>query len=184
MVALVGEADRRQVPLADGCRTTAEWVSARLDVDRDEAKRLADLGVRLEGLPVVSERLAKGEVGIARAHAISRVATPDTEQAWMNRLSGYDLAGVERHVARHRRMTRRRERRNHDESFLSIQPSLDEGWWRIRGGVGGLAGRVISKTLRDKADQLPPRRRTPPPSAKPSLSSNSAWVTNQRRPCR
>ena len=155
MVALVGEADRRQVPLADGCRDTAEWVSARLDVDRDEAKRLADLGVRLEGLPVVSERLAKGEVGIARAHAISRVATPDTEQAWMNRLSGYDLAGVERQVARHRRVTRRRERRNHDESFLSIQPSLDEGWWRIRGGVGGLAGRVISKTLRDKADQLP-----------------------------
>src|SRR5690606_39904397 len=95
------------------------------------------------------------EVGIARAHAISRVATPDTEQAWMNRLSGYDLAGVERHVARHRRMTRRRERRNHDASLLSIQPSLDEGWWRIQCGIGGLPGRVISKTLRDKPDQLP-----------------------------
>src|SRR5690606_2483327 len=66
----------------------------------------------------------------------------------------YGRAGVERHVARHRRVTRRRERRNHDESFLSIQPSLDEGWWRIRGGVGGLAGRVISKTLRANGGQV------------------------------
>src|SRR5690606_14091583 len=99
MVALVGEADRRQVPLADGCRDTAEWVSAKLDVGKDQARQISELSVRLDDLPGLAERLASGEIGPERAHAISRVATPDTEQHWVRRLSGYDLAGVERQVA-------------------------------------------------------------------------------------
>ncbi|HEX6946084.1 MAG TPA: HNH endonuclease signature motif containing protein, partial [Acidimicrobiia bacterium] len=39
--------------------------------------------------------------------------------------------------------------------FLVLQPSLDESWWRIWGGVDGYAGEIIEKTLTELADQLP-----------------------------
>lgn len=156
MVALIGEVDRRQIPLGDGCRTTAQWLMARLDVPTDEARMLASLATSLPDLPVTSERLAAGDIGAARAHAISRVATDSDEESWFDRIAGFDLSGAERCVARHRRISRRDERKKDGEAYLWIQPSLDEAWWRIRGGLGPVAGRTVSEALRERAEELPP----------------------------
>ncbi len=78
-LGLIGEADRRQVPLGDGCRDTAEWVAAHLDVSAVEAKRLVRLLRRLPGLPEMAERFGKGELSLGRAEALSRVATAESE---------------------------------------------------------------------------------------------------------
>ena len=154
--ALVAEADRRQVPTADGCRTLSEWVAGRLDVPGDEASRLVTLARSLPNLPEVASRLATGDIGPARAETIAGVASEADEKEWLERLRGLDLTGAARVTGRHRRLTRPRERACHDESYLVLQPSLDESWWRISGGVTGLAGAVIDKALTDRIDQLPP----------------------------
>ena len=39
-IAILREADLRQVPLGDGCRSLGEWTAARLDISSDTAKRL------------------------------------------------------------------------------------------------------------------------------------------------
>lgn len=155
MVALIAEADRRQVPLADGCRTTREWVAGRIDATSEEASVLTRLAGSLQDLPQTTRRLAEGELSVARALTASRVATAESESEWFERLAGLNLAGAERLAARHRRMSRRHERNRHQTSWLAIQPSLDESWWRLSGGVGSLAGQVISSALRDRADQFP-----------------------------
>jgi hypothetical protein len=154
-VALVAEADRRQVPLADGCRTTAEWVAARLDVPAERARLLTRLAVGLGALPVTAERLARGECSLDRAGLIAAVASPSSEEEWWERLRWHGLAGAARVVRRHRGMTRHQERSAHADSYFSVQPSLDESWWNISGGLAGIAGQVVSETLRDKADEFP-----------------------------
>lgn len=155
LVALIGEADRRQVPLADGARSITEWAAARLDLPATEARTLTDLAKRLDALPETAARLARGESGPHRAAIVARVADAGSESRWWERLSGHSLAGAERVAARHRRVSRNDERRSHEASFFSVQPSLDESWWDITGGLGGLAGQVVSDALREKAEQFP-----------------------------
>ncbi len=154
-LALIAEADRRQVPLADGCRTTADWVAARLDIPADQARSLTNLALRLGDLPATSRRLAEGECGVARAELISRVADPGSESDWWQRLLSHGLSGTERIVRRHGRLSRRQERRLHADSYFSIQPSLDESWWNITGGLAGVAGQLVSDAIRQKADAFP-----------------------------
>jgi hypothetical protein len=47
-MTIIGEIDRRQVPLSDGCRSLAEWVAGRLDVAPETAKALVSTSRRLE----------------------------------------------------------------------------------------------------------------------------------------
>lgn len=49
----------------------------------------------------------------------------------------------------------RHQRRISDDRYLVAQPSLDESWWKIWGGLDGPAGALFDKALNDKADQLP-----------------------------
>ena len=48
-VALIAEADRRQLATWDGCRNLTDWVAWRLDVSHDTARRYVDLARRIGG---------------------------------------------------------------------------------------------------------------------------------------
>lgn len=154
-VALIAEADRRQVPLADGCRTTAEWVAGRLDIPAEQARLLTRLAMGLGALPITAGRLGQGECSLDRAGLIAGAASPQSEEEWWERLRSHGLAGAARVVRRHRAFSRQQERRSHADSYFSIQPSLDESWWNITGGLAGIAGQVVSDVLKDKADEFP-----------------------------
>src|SRR5688572_5810101 len=64
---LVAEADRRQVPLGDGCRNLREWVAARLDLTSEESSQLLRLSRSLGDLPATARRLEAGECSPGRA---------------------------------------------------------------------------------------------------------------------
>jgi hypothetical protein len=38
---------------------------------------------------------------------------------------------------------------------LILQPSLDESWWKLWGGLDGYSGAIVDKALSEMADQLP-----------------------------
>ncbi len=154
-IALIAEIDRRQVATIDGCRTLVDWVSARLDVPAGDAAALVTLSRRLPDLPRLAGALCDGEVGVSRAEAITRIATASTEHELITRSAMFDLSGLKRWVNRHRRIGRDAERDTDSRSFLLIQPSLDESWWAISGGVGALAGAVIERAVCERADRLP-----------------------------
>jgi hypothetical protein len=68
-MAILRELDRRQTPLADGCRSMVEWVTDRLDVSPETAKALVATSRRLEFLPTVERTIADGTVSFDRAAA-------------------------------------------------------------------------------------------------------------------
>ncbi|HJS72497.1 MAG TPA: HNH endonuclease signature motif containing protein, partial [Acidimicrobiia bacterium] len=66
-----------------------------------------------------------------------------------------DVAGVHREAAKQARVTAEAEYRSAGDRFLVLQPSLDESWWRLWGGLDRHSGALVDKVLSEAADQLP-----------------------------
>ena len=141
--------DRCQVATADGCRSLSEWTTARLDVHPDNAKCLVRTMRRTAERPDLREALARGEISFDRMEALSRI--PED----VGRLEHLDVAGVRREAAKRIRITAEDEYRTARDQFLILQPSLDESWWKLWGGLDGATGALVDKTISDKADDLP-----------------------------
>jgi hypothetical protein len=59
-LVLLREADHRQAPLADGCRSLQEWTAGRLDLAPETAKTLVAAARVLENLSDLEESLGSG----------------------------------------------------------------------------------------------------------------------------
>lgn len=152
---LIREADRAQVPLADGCRSLQEWVAGRVDVSIETANRLVATARTLEALPHLAFALAEGEVTADRADALARLATADDELDALLACEGLDIAGIRHRAALRRRVSRAEERQAFHDRYLALQPNLDESRWRVHGDLAGFAGRVIDQALIQKGDEFP-----------------------------
>ncbi len=154
-MVLIREADRRQAPLADGCRSLAEWVTGRLDVAPETAKTLVTTARRLESLPTVEHATAVGSISFDRTVEAARIALPSEDATIVDELSIYDVAAIRRLVSNRHRLTRDMERQAFERRYLVAQPNLDESSWRVHGQLPGVAGRCFVDALDAKADQLP-----------------------------
>lgn len=154
-MTILREIDRRQVPLADGCRSMVEWVTGRLDVSPETAKILVSTSRRLESLPAVERTVAGGAVSFDRAAAIARIAEPSEDGDIVDEMASYDVSGIRRLVANRHRVSRGQEREAFEQRYLAAQPNLDESSWRLHGLLPGMAGRCLVEALAAKSDRLP-----------------------------
>jgi hypothetical protein len=149
-LAILEELDSRQVATGDGCRSLSEWTASRLDVSSETAKSLVWTMRRTSHRPDLRGRLASGEVSFDRVEALSRI--PE-QVGWLDHL---DIAGVHREAALQARISTETEARTAADQYLILQPSLDESWWKLWGGLDGYSGAIVDKALTEAADQLPP----------------------------
>ena len=155
-MTIIREIDRRQTPLADGCRSLVEWVTGRLDVAPETARALVSTCRRLEALPTVEDTVTAGSISFDRTTAVARIAAPTEDERIVDELSIYDVAGIRRLVANRHRVSRQMEREAFDTRYVAAQPNLDESSWRIHGDLSGMAGRCFVDALDAKAAELPP----------------------------
>ena len=148
-MAIIEELDRRQVVTGDGCRSLSEWVAGRCDVSLDTARSLVRTMRRTSGRVDLRAALASGDISFDRVEAVSRI--PDD----VGLLEHLDVAGVRREAAKRVRVTADDEARTVEGSFLVMQPSLDESWWKLWGGLDGYVGSIVDKAISERADQLP-----------------------------
>lgn len=142
--------DSAQVHTGDGCRSLSEWVTQKLDVSAETARSLVRTMRRTENKPHLREALATGVVSFDRVEALSKI---QDESDLMHHL---DVASVHRVAADRVEVTSDDEADAARERYLFMQPSLDQSWWDVRGGLDGLTGAVIDQALTEKADRLPP----------------------------
>src|SRR6266849_5615491 len=62
-----------------GFRSCAEWLAWRVGLEPGAAREKVRVARALGTLPVLAEALARGELSYAKVRAITRVATPETE---------------------------------------------------------------------------------------------------------
>ena len=103
----------------------------------------------------VDRLLAAGEVGLERAVALIRLGDTGASDELVAASFGLDLAGLLRLVASRERLTSDREAKGFSDRFLVLQPSLDEAFWRLWGGLPGVDGQIVEKALLARADTLP-----------------------------
>jgi hypothetical protein len=147
-LAILEVLDARQIATGDGCRSLSDWVAARLDLDVDRARALVRTMRRTTDRGDLRAALADG-ASFDRVEAVSRI--PED----VGLLEHLDVAGVRREAAKRAGISAEVEQRNAEDRFLVLQPSLDESWWKIWGGLDGYAGSIVDKALTETADQLP-----------------------------
>jgi hypothetical protein len=167
---ILQELDRRQVAHGDGCRNLSEWVGSRLDLSPENAAILVRTSRRLADSPEIAKRLDCGEVSYDRAVELARWADVAPAVDVIAEQWRFDITGLRRQVAQHRRVSRRDEQQAVRDQHLVLQPDLERSSWRLWGELDGPSGAAVEQALQQRADELP----DPPPGAPSSLGHRMA----------
>src|SRR5438128_2712198 len=145
-----------------GFRTCADWLSWRVGLARGAAREKVRVARARGTLPLLAQALARGELSYAKVRALTRVATPETEE----RLLGVGRAGTAAHVERIVRGWRRVDRhaearetaRQHASRALHVYEDED-GTVVLRGRLAPEVGALLLRALAAARETLYQRGR-------------------------
>src|SRR5882724_2838515 len=145
-----------------GFRSCAAWLSWRVGLDPGAARAKVRVARALGTLPLLAQALARGELSYAKVRALTRVATPETEE----RLLAVGRAGTAAHVERIVRGWRRVDRqaearetaRQHASRALHVYEDED-GTVVLRGRLAPEVGALLLRALAAARETLYQRSR-------------------------
>ena len=151
-----------------GFRSCAHWLSWRVGMDLGAARQRVRVARALGALPRFAEALSRGELSYAKVRALTRMATPETEE----RLLAVGRAGTACHIERivrgWRRVDARAEAREnaHQHKSRALHVYQDEdGMVILRGRLTPEAGAVLIQALSAARETLYQRARAAAPAA-------------------
>ena len=151
---------------AHGFKSCAEWLSWRVGLDLSAAYECVRVARTLPRLPLISAAFARGEVSYSKVRALTRVATPETEE----RLLRFARCGTASHVERLSRAWRRVDRNAENQEAAQRHRSRslyvyqdDDGMFVIRGRLTPEVGAVVRQALAAACDRLHTDVRADPP---------------------
>ncbi len=156
LLDLIREFDAR-AGWGNGFRSCADWLSWRVGLDKGAARERVRVARALGTLPRLARAFASGEVSYSKVRALTRVATPDTEE----RLLGFARAGTAVHVERlvrgwryvDRQAEAEASRRHHTGRALHVAYD-DDGMVRIRGRLAPEVGALFLRALEAARETL------------------------------
>ena len=137
LLVLIAELDRREVWAAQGALSCAHWLSWACGIDTHTAREKVRVARALGELPLLSEALAKGELGYSKVRALTRIATPENEGDLLN----IGLHGTAQHVEKFVRLHRRAKRAEETERADAQHENRGLTFWHEDDGTVVLHGR-------------------------------------------
>src|SRR3989442_1698399 len=145
-----------------GFRSGAHWLTWRVGLDPGAARERVRVARALGTLPRLAEALARGELSYSKVRALTRVATPETEE----RLLRVGRAGTAEHVEQIVRGWRRVDRiaeakqgiQRHRSRGLHVYQDED-GMVVVRGRLEPETGAVLMKALEAARETIYERAR-------------------------
>ena len=137
LLAFIAELDRREVWAAQGALSCAHWLSWACGIDTHTAREKVRVARALTELPLLSEALAKGELGYSKVRALTRIATPANEDDLLN----IGLHGTAQHVEKFVRLYRRARRAEETERADTQHENRGLTFWHEDDGTVVLHGR-------------------------------------------
>src|SRR5207249_2763086 len=152
----------------------AGWLTWRVGLDPGAAREKVRVARALGTLPLLAQALARGELSYAKVRALTRVATPETEE----RLLAVGRAGTAAHVERIVRGWRRVDRqaearetaRQHASRALHVFEDED-GTVVLRGRLAPEVGALLLRALAAARETLYQRSRLEQTANPPSDTS-------------
>ena len=137
LLVLIAELDRREVWAAQGAMSCAHWLSWACGIDTHTAREKVRVARALTELPLLSEALAKGELGYSKVRALTRIATSENEADLLN----IGLHGTAQHVEKFVRLHRRAKRAEETERADAQHENRGRTFWHDDDGTVVLHGR-------------------------------------------
>ena len=139
----------------EGFASCAHWLSWRIGLAPGAAREKVRVAHALAKLPRLSEAMQRGAVSYSKVRAVTRVATPATEQALLDVALAGTAAHVEQVVRTWRRVDRAAEqaedRRRHESRALHTWVD-DDGMIVVRGRLTPEVGAVLRRALEAALD--------------------------------
>ncbi len=166
----------------EGFTTCAHWLSWRIGLAPGAAREHLRVARALADLPRLSDAMRRGAVSYSKVRAVTRVATPDNEQALLDVALAGTAAHVEQVVRTWRRVDRAAEaaedRRRHESRMLHTWVD-DDGMVVVRGRLTPEVGAVLRRALDAALDAGAPRPAAGAPAG--DLADGMAPTIAQRR---
>jgi hypothetical protein len=145
-----------------GFRSCAHWLSWRVGMGLGAAREHVRVARALGSLPRLAEALARGELSYSKVRALTRVATPETEEQLLAVGQAGTACHVERIVRGWRRVDRlaeaRETARRHERRGVHVYQDED-GMVTIRGRLTPEQGAVVIQALAAARETLYQRAR-------------------------
>ena len=148
-LSLIAEFDRREGWALGGFRSCAHWLGVRIGLGHVAAREHVRVARALEHLPLTSQALARGQVSFSKVRAITRIATPETEEDLLTLARSAPASYVEKVVRGYRRMERAQldlAQRQHEGRYLRTMTDED-GMLVIQGRLPPEVGAVLFQAL-------------------------------------
>ena len=144
----------------EGFASCAAWLSWRISLAPGAAREHVRVARALADLPKLSDAMRRGAVSYSKLRAVTRVATPETEQALLDVALAGTAAHVEQVVRTWRRVDRAaeqaEERQRHESRALDMWVD-DGGMVVVRGRLTPEVGAVVRRALEAALDAAAPK---------------------------
>ena len=144
----------------EGFASCAAWLSWRIGLAPGAAREHVRVARALAELPKLSDAMQRGAVSYSKLRAVTRVATPETEQALLDVALAGTAAHVEQVVRTWRRVDRaaeQAEEQQRDESRALDTWVDDHGMVVVRGRLTPEVGAVVRRALEAALDAAAPK---------------------------
>ena len=170
LLALLGEFDARDGWAEAGAKSCGEWLSWRVGMNLGAAREHVRVARALPELPRIREAFGRGALSYSKVRALTRVATPQTEDRLLKASLAMTAAHVERLVRGWRQVDRNAEHRQavqrQRSRTLSVYQDTD-GMYVIEGRLTPEIGAVLRQALAAGADRLYAKARVNDPEGDP-----------------
>ena len=153
----LAESDRRCDWAEEDFGSCAEWLAWRIGITRNTANEKVRAARALEGLPLISDAMARGEISYSKVRSLTRAATADNESELLEFARAGSAANLERLVRGWKTLDRsgeqRAERIRHRGRFFSVFPDED-GMYLVKGRLTPEVAAVLMRAVEAASDAL------------------------------
>ena len=161
MMTLIADFDRRG-GWKDGFSSCAEWLAWRIGIKIGPARERVRTARALADLPRTADALREGRISYAKVRALTRVATPGSEEELLEFALAGSAAKLERTVRMWRKLSREgeltAEEARHRSRAFSVFVDGD-GMYVVKGRLEPEAGAVLMRAVEAASDALFRRER-------------------------
>jgi hypothetical protein len=157
---LIAEVDARQSWMGDGAGSLTDWVAAKLRIRHKTATRLVAVSRQLTGLPHVRACFSAGDLSLDQVDAVTRMASPETEEAIVDEAMTLSSAALDLKARRRRSVSEEETMSVWERRKLIRQWNLDESELRFHGRLPGAEGRVFDQAIDSRVDEMSPNPET------------------------
>jgi uncharacterized protein DUF222/HNH endonuclease len=150
LLALIAEYDARAGWAAAGAQSCAHWLHWKCGIDLGAAREKVRVALALRDLPRVSAAMGRGELSYSKVRALTRAATPETEELFLSIALHGNTHHVETTVRCFRRAQEAQElsREARQQAGRRLSYCYDEdGSLSFRGTLPAEAGALFVKAI-------------------------------------